>query len=260
MSLSSWSTPSTHSSGGPPPLPQDIGHHIHVVQGAMAQEVLKYTSADDAYTSMPWPFEGVTPGCPIIDLPWSRTTIVKDTDSHRSSVGLVLSIPSLKTPIQSPTSAQAEVLHSFRMHSHVLTCGHHILPERAVPSLPMPMQRHSEHLNHQHRTFTYREKVRSLIAERVASIEFDTKKRLRAPGENEAKCKVIRIKELEQRSTISCFGERFSPFMHGLNTIVSISQVTFSLPVSFPEPRTSLHLPAILTSYHLVMRSSWTGC
>ncbi|PBK82331.1 hypothetical protein ARMGADRAFT_734795 [Armillaria gallica] len=38
-----------------------------------------------------------------------------------SSVGLVLSIPSLKTPIQSPTSAQAEVLHSFRMHSH--TCS-----------------------------------------------------------------------------------------------------------------------------------------
>ncbi len=143
------------------------------------------------------------------------------------------------------------------MCSHVGTIS---FPERAVPSLPMPMQRHSEHLNHQHRTFTYREKVRSLIAERVASIEFDTKKRLRAPGENEAKCKVIRIKELEQRSTISCFGERFSPFMHGLNTIVSISQVTFSLPVSFPEPRTSLHLPAILTSYHLVMRSSWTRC
>lgn len=143
---------------------------------------------------------------------------------------------------------------------YVLTCGHHILPERAIPSLPMPMQRRSEHFNHQHQTFTHREKVRSLIAERVASIEFDTKKRLRAAGENEAKCKVIRIKEVEQRSTISCCGERFSPFMHGLNTIVSISQVTSSLPASFPEPRASLHLPAILTSYRLVMRSSWTGC
>ncbi len=122
LSLSSWSAPSTHSSGGPPPLPQYIGHHVHVVQGAMSHEVVEYTSADDAHTSMPWPFEGVTPGRPFIDLPWSRTTIAKDTDPHRSSVGLVSFIPSLKTPIQSPTSAQAEVLHSFRMHSH--TCSH----------------------------------------------------------------------------------------------------------------------------------------
>ncbi len=27
--------------GGPPPLPQGIGHHVHVVQGAMSHELVK---------------------------------------------------------------------------------------------------------------------------------------------------------------------------------------------------------------------------
>ncbi len=38
--------------GGPPPLPHNIGHHVHIVQGAMSHELAGYTSADDAHTSM----------------------------------------------------------------------------------------------------------------------------------------------------------------------------------------------------------------
>ncbi len=147
--------------GGPPPLPQGIGHHVHVVQGATSHELVRvsaYTSADDMHSIMAWIFDEVAPGRPIINLRFSQTATAKDTDSHHSSVGLVLSIPSFKTmnhpPYVGPSRTDAR--------PYVLTCGHHVLPIRAVPSYPIPTERCSQHLHHQHRTFThYGEKVRS---------------------------------------------------------------------------------------------------
>ncbi|KAK0194325.1 hypothetical protein F5146DRAFT_998728 [Armillaria mellea] len=70
--------------GGPPPLPQDIGH---------LQTIRSF---------MPWIFNEVTPGRPIINLPFSQTATANDTDSRRSSVGLLLSILSFRTSTNHP--------------------------------------------------------------------------------------------------------------------------------------------------------------
>ncbi|SJL07005.1 uncharacterized protein ARMOST_10347 [Armillaria ostoyae] len=186
--------------GGPPPLPQDIDHHVHVVQVATSHDLVgatsAYTSADDTHSCMPWIFEEVAPGRPIINLPFSQTATANDTDSRRSSVGLVLSIPSFKTPNHPPYVGPSRT----DARPYVLTCAHYVLPKRAAPSYPIPTERRSQYLHHQYRTFTYREKVRSCLEERVANIESHTKKRLRAAGDKEAMCQAIRAKEAEQKN------------------------------------------------------------
>ncbi len=95
------------------------------------------------------------------------------------------------------TSVQPERIHSH-MCSLVDTISFRY--ELFLPIL-YPTEKRSQHLYHQHRTFIYREKVRSYLEERLAATESNTKKRLRAAGDNEAMCQAIREKETEQNKS-----------------------------------------------------------
>ncbi|KAK0469226.1 uncharacterized protein EV420DRAFT_15662 [Desarmillaria tabescens] len=179
---------------GPPDLPHGIGHHVYVVQRAMTSELApgarsSYSSADDALSPMPWVGADVVPGRAIYDLPLSQTA-AEQSRVHRSSIGLVLSIP--------PNSADHEQANGNPLQTplYALTCGYNIPSERAVP---ISTQRRSRHLYNHHIVAKHRDTTKRILRDQGLQIDRGILNGLRAARGDESKRQRVLVREATQR-------------------------------------------------------------
>ncbi|KAK0446354.1 hypothetical protein EV421DRAFT_1794084 [Armillaria borealis] len=148
---------------------------------------------------MPWIGEDVVPGRPIFDRPYSMTAVAEKKKSkapkaHRSSIGLVLSLP---PPPYSQCGPPCLTVESPSRQLYALTCGHRINPDHSVPSQPLPNQP-ARHLHHQGISFELRSAAKAELQRQRGRIERLIRDKLQAAGDDGPSCKAIENLRLQQ--------------------------------------------------------------
>ncbi len=188
----------------PPDLPHGVIHHVHLVDGAIFSDLVagnsSHTSTFDSFNYMPWVGEDVVPGRPIFDLPYSMTAVAekkkksKAPKAHRSSIGLVLSLP---PPPYSQCSPPCLAVESPSRQLYALTCGHRMNPDHSVPSQPLSDQR-ARHLHHQRISFELRSAAKAELQRQRGRTESRIRDKLHATGGDASSCKAIEDLRLRQ--------------------------------------------------------------
>ncbi|PBL03502.1 hypothetical protein ARMGADRAFT_1157607 [Armillaria gallica] len=180
----------------PPDLPHGVIHHVHLVDGPIFSDLVaensSHTSATDSFNYMPWIGEDVVPGRPIFDLPYSMTAVVEKKKSkapkaHRSSIGLVLSLP---PPPHSQRGPPCLAVESPSRQLYALTCGHRINLDHSVLSQPLSDQR-ARHLHHQRISLELRSAAQAEVQRQRGRIESLIRRKLQAAGDDASLCKAI---------------------------------------------------------------------
>ncbi|PBK75762.1 hypothetical protein ARMSODRAFT_1079952 [Armillaria solidipes] len=188
----------------PPDLPHGVIHHVHLADGPIFSDLVagnsSHTSANDSFSYVPWIGEDVVPGRPIFDLPYSMAAVVeknkksKAPKAHRSSIGLVLSLP---PPPHSQCGPLCLAVESPSRQLYALTCGHCIIPDHSMPSQPLPNQR-AQHLHHQETSFELRSAAKAEAQRQRGRIERLIRAKLQAARGDASSCKAIEDLRLRQ--------------------------------------------------------------
>ncbi len=118
----------------------------------------------------------------------------KAPKAHRSSIGLVLSLP---PPPYSQCGPTCLAVESPSRQLYALTCGHRINPDYSVPSQPLSDQR-ARHLHHQRISLELRSAAKAEVQRQRGRVESLSRHKLQAAGDDASSCKAIEDLRLRQ--------------------------------------------------------------